>query len=244
MQRVRDVIGKFKKTPMERFEEILKEYQIRTSRLEELKEELGSLNSDGFGQELSSIVSRLQVPGGLARAEAEISSLIKRIERQRERERKEIKNLFSTTKSLIKKAILTTRRPEILAGLKILEVELLNSLQEFEAEETSYEEAKAMILSFQEQAEILNIPISKEEERLKETYYEILDISPEANQEEIKQRYHQKTKEYHPDSQSPGSKEWVKKQAEEMMKKITEAYKVLSNPAKRREYDLKIGIRM
>jgi len=229
---------------MERFEEILKEYQIRTSKLEELKEKLGSLNPDGFGQELSSIVSRLRGPVGLAIAEAEISSLIKRIERQRERETKEIKNLFSGTKNLIKKAILTTRRPEILAGLKILEAELRNALQEFEAEETSYEETKATILSFQEQAEILNTPTSKEEERLKETYYEILGVSPEANQKEIRQRYHQMTKEYHPDSQPPSSKEWVKEQAEEMMKKITEAYGVLDDPVKRREYDLKIGIRM
>lgn len=63
-------------------------------------------------------------------------------------------------------------------------------------------------------------------------YYKILGVSKNATQEEIKKAYRKLAQKYHPD-RAKGDK----KAAEEQFKKISEAYAVLSNPEKRREYD-------
>ncbi|MCS7189327.1 MAG: J domain-containing protein, partial [Bacteroidia bacterium] len=63
-------------------------------------------------------------------------------------------------------------------------------------------------------------------------YYAILGVSRDADIEAIKQSYRRLALQYHPD-RNPGNKE-----AEERFKEISEAYEVLSDPQKRREYDL------
>ncbi len=62
-------------------------------------------------------------------------------------------------------------------------------------------------------------------------YYKILGVSPNATLEEIKKAYRRLANTYHPDK-NPGNKE-----AEEKFKEINEAYEVLSDRDKRRQYD-------
>ncbi len=66
---------------------------------------------------------------------------------------------------------------------------------------------------------------------IKKDLYEILGVSPDASQEEIKRAYRRLARKYHPDLH-PGDKE-----AEERFKEISEAYEILSDPKKRAEYD-------
>ncbi|HWP03978.1 MAG TPA: molecular chaperone DnaJ [Gemmatimonadaceae bacterium] len=62
-------------------------------------------------------------------------------------------------------------------------------------------------------------------------YYEVLGVSRDASEEEIKQAYRRLATRWHPDRNN-GSKE-----AEEKFKAITEAYDVLRDPQKRAAYD-------
>lgn len=62
-------------------------------------------------------------------------------------------------------------------------------------------------------------------------YYEILNISKDASQDEIKSSFRRLAKKYHPDL-NPNDKE-----AEQRFKEVNEAYEVLGNPEKRKRYD-------
>ncbi|HIV99740.1 MAG TPA: molecular chaperone DnaJ [Candidatus Desulfovibrio intestinipullorum] len=65
----------------------------------------------------------------------------------------------------------------------------------------------------------------------KRDYYEVLGVSRNATQEELKKAYRKLTFQYHPD-RNPGNKE-----AEEKFKEAAEAYNVLRDENKRARYD-------
>ncbi len=63
-------------------------------------------------------------------------------------------------------------------------------------------------------------------------YYEILGVPRNATEEEIKAAYRRLAKKYHPDVAED------KEKAEKIFREINEAYQVLSDPEKRRLYDM------
>ena len=65
----------------------------------------------------------------------------------------------------------------------------------------------------------------------KRDYYEVLGVDKNADEATLKKAYRQLAKKYHPDV-NPGDKE-----AEAKFKEATEAYSILSDPDKRKQYD-------
>jgi curved DNA-binding protein CbpA len=66
---------------------------------------------------------------------------------------------------------------------------------------------------------------------MQSNYYELLEVAPSANSDEIKNAYRHLAFKYHPDKNN-GSKH-----AETLFAEISQAYSVLSNAMSRREYD-------
>ena len=65
----------------------------------------------------------------------------------------------------------------------------------------------------------------------KRDYYEVLGVDKSADDATLKKAYRKLAKKYHPDV-NPGDKE-----AEAKFKEATEAYTILSDPEKRKQYD-------
>src|SRR5690554_8203024 len=64
----------------------------------------------------------------------------------------------------------------------------------------------------------------------KEDFYDLLGVSKDASQDEIKKAYRKLSKKYHPDINKEAN-------AETKFKKLTEAYEVLGDEQKRSAYD-------
>ena len=65
-------------------------------------------------------------------------------------------------------------------------------------------------------------------------YYDLLQVNKNASPEIIEKAYKVLAKKYHPDLQP----ETKKKEAENILKEINEAYEILSNPERRKAYDI------
>lgn len=73
---------------------------------------------------------------------------------------------------------------------------------------------------------------------MEKNYYEILEIDKNASAEVIDKAYKTLAKKYHPDLQD----EAHKKEAEEKMKELNEAFEIISDPEKREKYNKTLEI--
>lgn len=71
--------------------------------------------------------------------------------------------------------------------------------------------------------------------QIERDYYNVLGIGPDASAQEVKRAYHRLAFQYHPDRNRQSE------EAHKKMEEINEAYGVLSDPIRRREYDLPRG---
>jgi DnaJ-class molecular chaperone len=65
--------------------------------------------------------------------------------------------------------------------------------------------------------------------------YKLLGVPRESSQDDIRNAHRKLVRKYHPDA-NPGNQA-----AEERFKEIQQAYEILSNPERKREYDRKLG---
>ena len=63
-------------------------------------------------------------------------------------------------------------------------------------------------------------------------YYQILEVTPRSEEDEIRKNYRRLAMQYHPDHNPDNPR------AEEKFKEIAESYGVLTDPVKRRQYDV------
>ncbi|MDH4246864.1 MAG: DnaJ domain-containing protein, partial [Deltaproteobacteria bacterium] len=87
-------------------------------------------------------------------------------------------------------------------------------------------------LDFREPERADSAPVKEEP-----SYYEVLQVEPQAGADQIKTAYHRLLKQYHPDLHNQSTFTWVKEEAERMSRRLSEAYEVLINADKRRKYD-------
>jgi len=66
---------------------------------------------------------------------------------------------------------------------------------------------------------------------IEKDFYKVLGVSKTADADEIKKAYRKLARQYHPDSNAGDTK------AEAKFKEVSEAYDVVGDPKKRKEYD-------
>ena len=113
---------------------------------------------------------------------------------------------------------------------------ILFELSNFDDAYNNYKEAYNLDSSFKDaKFKMEEIEMEKEKFKKRKDYYRILDISPSANENEIRQSYRKLAAKWHPDKNNVNEKRLII--AKKMFEDISEAYNVLSNPSKKKAYD-------
>ena len=71
--------------------------------------------------------------------------------------------------------------------------------------------------------------------QLEQNFYKLLGIAPNANEKEINKAYRKLAFQYHPDRNQ------MSPESNKKMREINEAYSTLSDPRRRKEYDVPLG---
>ena len=71
--------------------------------------------------------------------------------------------------------------------------------------------------------------------QLEQNHYKLFGITPTATEKEINEAYRRLAFKYHPDRNQ------MSEESNRIMRELNEAYAILSNPVRRKEYDLPLG---
>ena len=112
---------------------------------------------------------------------------------------------------------------------------LEKDLGDWECAETCLKKAKTLNPSLTIDSELKEVA-KKVKELNKKDYYAVLEVDKKATADEIKKKYKELARKWHPDKHA-GNKEEQEK-AEKKFKEISEANNVLSDPTKRQRYDI------
>ncbi|RME50063.1 MAG: hypothetical protein D6795_10730, partial [Deltaproteobacteria bacterium] len=93
----------------------------------------------------------------------------------------------------------------------------------------------------QEDAELRRMIVEKYRDLESKNYFEVLGLTQEATEAEIKSAYHRLAKEFHPDRFFGKVSGDIKAKVEEIFRKISDAYNVLSDPNGREDYLASLG---
>merc|ERR1712100_150894 len=107
--------------------------------------------------------------------------------------------------------------------------------EQFEDAVRDYEQAQRLDPDNAELARNLKHAQLELKKSKRKDYYKILEIPPDADDNQIKKAYRKMALKYHPDKNSETPE--ASKAAEEKFKLVAEAYQVLSDPKKRRRFD-------
>jgi len=209
-------------------------FESKIQKLEQFEKEISTLGLEGFDYEIVSIKKKLKDPDEIDNIDLEFSVLKTRIELK-------IRKLVDKTEEKIKNAISDAAKlkdSQRLSALKILEMELFAFSEKFRSNKILYDDAMYNILDLNHQAETLNIPQGKKHEIIdpvhvkKTNYYDILNIKPDATQEQIKKMFKRLSLAFHPDREADTGVD-----GDRRFRTIIEAYEILKDSDKRKKYD-------
>ena len=75
------------------------------------------------------------------------------------------------------------------------------------------------------------------------THYSILEVEQWASQDQIKKAYYHAVRKFHPDRSASLPSETLKKKLNDIFTFLTEAYKILSQPVERAQYDENLALK-
>ena len=218
----------------------LRDYESKIEKLKQFKKELQQMDLKEFDYDIISIKKKFKNPYKVDEIESDLQALKNRIELK-------IENLVEKTDDEIKNAISNAykaKNSKQLNFLKILQEDLLKYSKDLESNKITYKDSMNQIKELYNKAIKLDVPPEEKNETQPETdneipnYYEILNIKPNATQNQIKKMFKRLSLAFHPDTEEDTGVDGDRK-----YRMIMQAYDTLKDPDKRKKYDEEIGIK-
>ena len=218
----------------------LRDYESKIEKLKQFKKELQQMDLKEFDYDIISIKKKFKNPYKVDEIESDLQALKNRIELK-------IENLVEKTDDEIKNAISNAykaKNSKQLNFLKILQEDLLKYSKDLDSNKISYKDSMNQIKELYNKAKKPDVPPEEKNETQPETYneipnyYEILNIKPNATQNQIKKMFKRLSLAFHPDTEEDTGVDGDRK-----YRMIMQAYDTLKDPDKRKKYDEEIGIK-